>query len=144
MMQPGGKYSVRVDHWPDRSESLGPKTHYIGIQTETIETFCTFGFDELNVDADDEYFELHAHIVGDGTLVNRYEWRCSIDGEDKCTLNFEFVNGEGNKIRFKPIEDSLMYFELHLEKEYPDTFIDLSTCSTTLNVKQNVTPLSLV
>lgn len=61
--------------------------------TETTETFCTFGFDVLKIDADQEYFVLTAHIIGDDSLVNRYEWDCAIDGEDECNLEYEFAEG---------------------------------------------------
>lgn len=48
----GRKYSVRVNHLVKTGSGLKDRTHYVGLQTETVETFCTFGFDELTVDQD--------------------------------------------------------------------------------------------
>lgn len=125
------------------SYGLRPRTHFIGVQTETLDTYCSFGYDQIYIDEDKEDFVLHGRIVGDQSLINKYEWRCSINGSERCSLPFTFVGGKGNAIQFKPIKDATMKFELHLKTEYPDEFVDIGTCQTTLVVKKNVIPMRL-
>jgi hypothetical protein len=118
-LKSGLNYVVRVDHNVETGSGIKERTHFIGLQTETQETFCTFGFDELDVEANQDNFILNAMIIGNQDLVNYHMWDCSINDSATCKLQYTFYGGQPNTIQFKPVAGK-MQFKFTIQKAFGD------------------------
>lgn len=43
MMRAGQKYAIKINYDPEVDLVLRPRVHYVGVTTEEVETYCTFG-----------------------------------------------------------------------------------------------------
>lgn len=120
---------MKVNYDPPVEHGIKPRVHYVGVTTESENTYCTFGAEVIQVAPSPKYL-LEAEIVGDKSIVSEYVWTCFLNETKPCHnfMDIQYDNDRGYAIDVPTYQYTRMELELIMYRDYRNKVVPFNKC----------------